>query len=97
VASGVHIFSTPQWETMGDEPSAALPQRPLKLEKVSGTFLAFFTVLAAKEAIREHEEGVRNLFSLSADACGENNEIVRTGKVPGTCSDLMPLLVQKPI
>jgi hypothetical protein len=44
-----------------------------------------------------HENGVRNLFSLCADACGESNEIVSAEKVPGTYSELMPLLVQEAI
>ena len=40
-------------------------------------------------------KGVRNLFSLCADACGESDEIVSAEKVPGTSSELMPLLVQE--
>ena len=43
------------------------------------------------------ENGVRNLFSLYADASGTSDEIVSMEKVPGTCSELMPLLVQEPI
>jgi hypothetical protein len=38
-----------------------------------------------------------NLFSLCADAWGEIVEIVSMDEVPGTCSELMLLLVQRPI
>jgi hypothetical protein len=43
------------------------------------------------------KNGVTNLFSFCADACGESNEIVSMEKVPGTCFESMSLLVQEPI
>jgi hypothetical protein len=45
----------------------------------------------------EHENDGENLFSLCADVCGESAEIVSTEKLPGTCPELRPLLVQEPI
>ena len=38
-----------------------------------------------------------NCFSFCADACEESDEIVSMEKVPSTCSESMPLLVQEPI
>ena len=45
----------------------------------------------------EHENGVRNLFSLCVDVCEESDEIVSMEKVPGTCFELILLLLQEPI
>ena len=50
-----------------------------------------------RRVISGDRKGVGSLFSFRADACGESDVIVSIAKIPGTCSELMPLLVQEPM